>query len=157
MNKLKNFEDKHVWAVSFAADAVLWLILVIMKAFGWVSYSWPVVLLGVLWIPLYLFACSAAAVCILLTAATVKEKIRLRKLDKRIKAQAKAVGAWDNYTRLGGRALDLKAEELNICREIGESDRELRVRIAKKYESMKHEARRQADVSIKNETPEAQV
>ena len=89
----------------------------------------------------------------MLTVIKVKETIRKRKRDRRIKAQAKAVGAWDNYTVLGGRALDLKAEELNICREIGETDRELRVRIAKMYESMTHEARRQADMLMKNKEP----
>lgn len=157
MNNLKKLDIKNTLVMFFAADAVLWLILVIMKAFGWVSHSWLVVLLGVVWIPLYQFACSAAAVCILLTVNKVKETIRKRKLARRIKAQAKAVGAWDNYTVLGGYALDLKAKELNITREPGETDRELRVRIAKLYESMTHEARRQADISIKKEPPEAQV
>lgn len=131
MKNLKIDNYKRTRMLFFASDAVLWLILVIMKAFGWVSYSWPVVLLGVVWLPLYLFACSAAAVCILLTAIKVKETIRKRKRDRRIKAQAKAAGGWDNPAILGGRALDLKAKELNITREPGETDRELRIRCNK--------------------------
>lgn len=153
MKDLKNLNIKRGWVLFFACAEVCWLILVIMKAFGWVSYSWPFVLLGFLWWPCEMLACTAAAVAILLTVIKVKETIRKRKRDRRIKAQAKAVGVWENIPVLGGRALDLKAKELNITREPGESDRELRVRIAKKYDLYEQQARRQADMLMKNKEP----
>lgn len=136
MKDLKNLNIKRGWVLFFACAEVCWLILVIMKAFGWVSYSWPFVLLGFLWGPCEMLACTAAAVAILLTVIKVKETIRKRKRDRRIKAQAKAAGVWENIPALGGRALDLKAMELDITREPGETDRELRVRMSKMFKAM---------------------
>lgn len=59
-----------------------------------------------------------------------------RAVDRRVIAQAKAIGVWDKYPIvLGGRALELKAWELcRIRREPGESDAKLRLRCARKID-----------------------
>lgn len=60
-------------------------------------------------------------------------KLRKRKRDRRIIRQAKAAGAWDLPWKLGGRALELKAEGYKIKRKPGETDACLRIRCMEAY------------------------
>ena len=67
-------------------------------------------------------------------------KLRKRKRDRRIIRQAKAAGAWDLPWKLGGRALELKAEGYKIKRKPGETDACLRIRCMAAYDEEKEDA-----------------
>lgn len=117
-----------MWILYALASALLWIVLVFLKAIGVVRISWIGVVLGLFWLPLMLLLiiCGVAALVILI--AQLKRRHRRRVTDRRIIRQAKAIGAWTPQAA-GGRALELLAEEYGIKREEGETDRQLRGRI----------------------------
>lgn len=117
-----------VWILHALASALLWIVLVFLKAIGVVRISWIGVVLGLFWLPLVLMCliCGVAALVILI--AHIKRRHRRKVTDRRIIRQAKAIGAWTPQAA-GGRTLELLAEEYGIKREEGETDRQLRGRI----------------------------
>ena len=117
-----------MWILYALASALLWIVLVFLKAIGVVRISWIGVVLGLFWLPLVLMCliCGVAALVILI--AHIKRRHRRKAIDRRIIRQAKAIGAWTPQAA-GGRTLELLAEEYGIKREEGETDRQLRGRI----------------------------
>ena len=117
-----------MWILYALASALLWIVLVFLKAIGVVRISWIGVVLGLFWLPLVLMCliCGVAALVILI--AHIKRRHRRKVTDRRIIRQAKAIGAWTPQAA-GGRTLELLAEEYGIKREEGETDRQLRGRI----------------------------
>ena len=124
----ENNNPLGMWILYALASALLWIVLVFLKAIGVVRISWIGVVLGLFWLPLMLLLiiCGVAALVILI--AQLKRRHRRRVTDRRIIRQAKAIGAWTPQAA-GGRALELLAEEYGIKREEGETDRQLRGRI----------------------------
>lgn len=131
MNKRNN--KRGAALVLAMADIVialfLWCILLLLKAFGVIGMHWALVLSGIVWLSWGLFALTALSVAICRAVPKVKKKYRRWKTDRRIKRQVKAMGLWDAVNILGGRALELKAEEYGIIRGVGETDAELRRRL----------------------------
>lgn len=130
MGSDKNNGLMGCWLLYAALSDLLWLSLIVLKAFDMVSMGWIAVLLGGFWILPLLLAASAALVLVVRLASRFKHWHRRRKVDRRIIRQAKAIGAWDKRpTPLGGRALELKAwEDFKFKRLPGETDAELRRR-----------------------------
>lgn len=75
-------------------------------------------------------AADVLVVAAMIGISKIKSWRRRRLVDRRIVAQAKALGTWDKYPIvLGGRALEIKAwERFKIKREPGEPDAHLRRR-----------------------------
>ena len=131
-------EDKRNYMIGWlfvcTVAGFLWLALLLLKVFGAITWGWPATLLSVLWLPLLVglvfFGLVALSVAISDTKAKRERRKRQKAVDRRIIAQAKAIGAWDKRpTPLGGRALELKAwEDFKIKRAPGETDWELRRR-----------------------------
>lgn len=107
----------------------LWVVLIVLKACGVLRMHWALVLSGIVWITWGLFALTALAVMICRSVPVLKKKYRRRKIDRRIRRQVKALGLSDAVNILGGRALEMKAEEYGIVRGVGETDQELRRRL----------------------------
>lgn len=119
------------------ASLALWGLLIVLKATGAIGAHWNVVLSGIVWITWTVY--GTAAVCMFIICAflhllslllrwlaSLKRWFRRRKNDRRIIAQAKAVGVWGKPWCLGGRALELAAwEYCKIKRKPGETDKEL--------------------------------
>lgn len=124
----ENNNPLGMWILYALASALLWIVLVFLKAIGVVRISWIGVVLGLFWLPLVLMCliCGVAALVILI--AHIKRRHRRKVTDRRIIRQAKAIGAWTPQAA-GGRTLELLAEEYGIKREEGETDRQLRGRI----------------------------
>lgn len=124
----ENNNPLGIWILYALASALLWIVLVFLKAIGVVRISWIGVVLGLFWLPLVLMCliCGVAALVILI--AHIKRRHRRKVTDRRIIRQAKAIGAWTPQAA-GGRTLELLAEEYGIKREEGETDRQLRGRI----------------------------
>ena len=124
----ENNNPLGMWILYALASALLWIVLVFLKAIGAVRISWIGVALGLFWLPLMLLLiiCGVAALVILI--AHIKRRHRRKVTDRRIIRQAKAIGAWTPQAA-GGRALELIGEEYGIKREEGETDRQLRGRI----------------------------
>lgn len=128
---MENKEKKRpVMGYVIAALAALnWFMLIALKVMGGVDLSWPVVLLGCLWIPAITLVLATVVAYIIVLAADVKHKIRERRQVRRIREQAKALNIWDKPQALGGRALDMSAwENFGIKRKRGETDMHLRRR-----------------------------
>ena len=108
----------------------LWVVLIILRAFGFLRWHWAVVLSGVVWIPWSMYALTALLIVVVRLCNRVRRAVRLWKVDRRIIRQAKAAKAWDKLPLvLGGRALELKAwKAYKIKRESGETDAQLRAR-----------------------------
>lgn len=130
MGSDKNNGLMGCWLLYAALSGLLWLSLIVLKAFDMVSMGWIAVLLGGFWILPLLLAVSATLVLVVRLAARFKHWHRSHKVDRRIIRQAKAAGVWNKRpTPLGGRALELKAwEDFKIRRLPGETDAELRRR-----------------------------
>lgn len=124
----ENNNPLGMWILYALASALLWIVLVFLKAIGVVRISWIGVVLGLFWLPLVLMCliCGVAALVILI--AHIKRRHRRKVTDRRIIRQAKAIGAWTPQAA-GGRTLELLAEEYGIKREEGETDQQLRGRI----------------------------
>ena len=87
-----------------------------------------------LFILLYFFVSSVVVSLGMFTAgALIKftlESRRKRKVNSRIIKHAKAAGVWGDIEKMGGKALELYAWKVwFICREEGETDEHLRLRI----------------------------
>ena len=130
MNEEKDYRISKSLAADIFAALVLWVLLIIAKAVGAIDLHWAVVLSGILWISWALFLANALLYAIIMPILYIRHRYRLRKVDKRIIRQAKAVGVWDKKPLvLGGRALELKAwQDFRIKRRPGESDVQLRRR-----------------------------
>ena len=128
-----------IWILYALASALLWIVLVFLKAIGAVRISWIGVVLGLFWLPLMLLLiiCGVAALVILI--ARLKRGHRRRVTERRIIRQAKAIGAWTPQA-VGGRALEPIGEEYGIKREAGETDRQLRERIMQARSQIRAEA-----------------
>lgn len=108
---------------------VIWAILLVLKGLGLVDMGWLAVLFGFAWISWLLMGLTALAVVIAREVVKLKRWNRRRKVDRRIKKQAEAAGVWGRPNALGGRSLDLHAQEwYGIKREPGETDAHLRRR-----------------------------
>lgn len=129
--------DEAIKALSICAWFVWggWAILVAMKYFKLVGMSWTAVVLGGIWIPAIFLALAALAFGSILLAVRIKRWSRERKVTRRIKEQAKALGIWDKPQALGGKGLTLSAwENYGIRRKRGETDLQLRMRCMAKAE-----------------------
>ena len=126
---MREEKDKRALALLMLVAAccmLLWFMLIIAKAQGMVGMNWPVVLLGIIWIPAGIYGLAADLADVLVYAAKFK---RRRRIDREIRARAKAFGVWDRPDILGGRALEIYAwEHFMIKRREGETDLELRRR-----------------------------
>ena len=113
--------------VGACVGVVLWLALMCLKADGVITTSWPLVISGIVHLPITTSFLLYLVVGIFLI---LKRRHRRRMNDRRIIAQAKAAGVWDKHPLvLGGRALELKAwQDFKIKREPGEPDAHLRRR-----------------------------
>lgn len=87
-----------------------------------------------LYFALYFFISGAVLELGMFTAVALinitRESRRKRKVNSRIIKQAKAAGVWGDIEKMGGKALELYAWKVwLICREEGETDEHLRLRI----------------------------
>lgn len=114
------------------ACAIVWFVLILLRAAEVIHMHWALVLSGIVWISWGVYGLTALVVAIL----TIIRKEWLiyqhrRKVDARIRAEAERLGVWDQPNILGGRALELYAwNKFRIKRKIGETDPELRRYIA---------------------------
>ena len=127
----KEFSTKG--KIIVALVVVNWLLLIVAKATGEISMSWPLVWLSILWIPYFVFCVTLVIMIMVIAALSVKDrvrdKLRARDVNARIRAHAMAYGIWDRPEALGGKALELSAwEHYKIKRKRGETDKELRCR-----------------------------
>lgn len=122
-----------VWIMCAVVAAILWVILIAGKASGAVGMSWPGVWLGCIWIP----AIEAAVLAYMYYVPKLvdwmnrgsRQAIRSHNVQRRIRAQAKALGIWAYPPALGGKALTMSAREnFRVRRRFGETDAELRMR-----------------------------
>ena len=112
---------------------ILWALLIAAQATGAVSMGWTVVLLGCVWIPASMIMVVVLEGLAIILTARIMCKVRLRKVNRRVRAEAKTLGVWGKPQCMGGRALSLYAWEcLRIKRRPGESDLELRHRCIRK-------------------------
>lgn len=124
-------KDKFIKAIlpDFVAGTAFSLIIVFFKLTGFIELPWNILLSGFAWVFVVLFFFNVFAAATVWVFLKLRNRNRLRKLDRRIIKQAKAVGVWDEPKALGGRALELYAKEKHgIKREPGETDASLRRR-----------------------------
>ena len=125
----KSGGDALIWVIVAVLVLLNWLLLIAAKGMGLLDLSWATVWLGIVWIPAFTLMVATIIVLTLIVIAGVKNSMRERKVDKRVRAHAKAIGVWDKPQTLGGRALELSAwENFKIRRRNGESDADLRRR-----------------------------
>lgn len=129
-DKSNDKKRSYAWIFTeIVACLFLWVVLIVLKAVGYIDMHWALVLSGIVWISWLWCAVSALLVLAIHGLACLKRWHRRRKNDRRIIRQAKAAGVWEKPQCLGGRALELKAWKLyKIRRKSGETDKELRQR-----------------------------
>ena len=130
MEKRENKKSAVYWAMFGAMVVIDWLVLIACKAVGAVVWSWPVVLLGIVWIPVFMLVASTViAYAVIYGAVAIKYRRRKKAIEARVRAQARAAGVWHSPEVLGGRALELSAREnFGIKKKAGETDAQLRER-----------------------------
>ena len=102
------------------------VILIVLRGAGLINMHWALVLSSIVWLSWGLFLLT-------ILLELIARWCRRRKVDRRVIRQAKAAGVWNNPKALGGRALELYARKKHrLKRKLGESDKGLRVRCAKK-------------------------
>lgn len=113
----------------------LWLLLIVCKITGDVDMHWAIVLSGIVWITWLLMVLTCMIILLARLYGRMQRWRRRRKVERRIIAQAKAVGAWEKPMNLGGRALELKAwQDFKIKRFENERDAQLRHRCMREGE-----------------------
>ena len=130
---MTNKDKRKYMAQLMTVEAIpalgLWAVLIVLRAFGFLRWHWAVVLSGIVWIPWGMYALTALAIVAVRLWCMLRRRVRRRKVERRIKRQAKAACVWDRPGALGGRALDLYARDVcKLKRFPGESDKKLRAR-----------------------------
>lgn len=120
-----------VLAFEAMLSLVMWVVLIILKAFNAIYMHWALVLSGILWISWALFLLTAIVAGAVTLATRIKAEYRQRKIDRRVRTKMDQLGLWAMPQVLGGRALDIYAwDQLRIKRKPGEGDADLRHRCA---------------------------
>lgn len=94
--------------------------VIVLKAFGLLSISWPAALLTFLWLPLPALALALFVAFVLIITQHIHRRIRHWKIKRR---------AQRHFTAAKGKELDTMAKTFGKTRRRGESDRKLRKRI----------------------------
>lgn len=117
--------------------AVLWLLLIGLRAAGIVCMHWAIVLSGIVWITWLLMGLTYTSAMLVRLYGRLQRWQHRRQRDRRIIAQAESLGVWERPICLGGRALELKAwKDFHIKRRTGERDAQLRRRCMYRADEM---------------------